>query len=86
MFCTIQKESSLFDIIGHNAKVTCLTINNIHFGDANGNSKLEISSDREFLKIYTEDEYIAIAKMNIEDIERIDFSINRQNYTLESWK
>ena len=81
----MQKEASLFDIIGNGTQVTCLSINNIHFGDANGNSRLEISSDREFLKIYTEDDYVSVAKMNIEDISRIDFSINQTNYTLENW-
>lgn len=89
MFCTIQKKASLFDIIGNDAKVSCLRINEIAFGDANGNSRLEISSDREYLKIYTEDNYVSVAKMNIEDIKRIDFTIQEnnvlQNYTLESY-
>lgn len=85
MHCSIQKNASLFDIIGYDAEVTCLTINNINFGDSNGHSKLEISLDKLFLKIYTEDEYISVAKMHIEDIEEISFSLNQQNYTLERW-
>ena len=83
--CLIHKKASLFDIIGNEAKVSCLSINNIHFGDANGNAKLEFSSDREFLKIYTEDQYVCVAKMDVQDIQRIDFTINQENYTLESY-
>ena len=89
MFCSIQKKASLFDIIGNEATVICLSINDIHFGDANGNSKLEISSDKQHLKIYTEDEYICVAKMEIQDIKKVDFGINDsgviQNYTLKSY-
>ena len=83
--CLIHKKASLFDIIGNEATVSCLSINNIHFGDANGNTRLEFSSDREFLKIYTEDQYVCVAKMDIQDIQRIDFTINQENYTLESY-
>lgn len=82
MQCVTKSEKSLFDVIGHSAQVTCLKINNIAFGDANGNSKLEISSDREFLKIYTEDEYISVGKMQIKDIQTIDFGMDGISYTL----
>lgn len=85
MSCLVQKKVSLFDIIGNETKVSCLSINDIHFGDANGNTRLEFSSDREFLKIYTENQYVCVAKMNVQDIQRIDFTINQTNYTLESY-
>ena len=85
MSCLVQKKVSLFDIIGNETTVSCLSINDIHFGDANGNTRLEFSSDREFLKIYTEDQYVCVAKMNVQDIQRIDFTINQENYTLESY-
>lgn len=85
MSCLIHKKVSLFDIIGNENTVSCLSINNIHFGDANGNTKLEFSSDRKFLKIYTEDQYVCVAKMDVQDIQKIDFAINQENYTLESY-
>ena len=85
MFCKVEKECELFDIIGHSQEVTCLHINKISFGDANGNARLEISSDKRFLKIYTEDDFVSVAKMPIEDIDSIDFGIvNINGYTGES--
>ena len=85
MSCLVQKKVSLFDIIGDNTEVSLLVVNSIHIGDANGNARLEFSSDRKFLKIYTEDQYVCVAKMDVQDIQRIDFTINQENYTLESY-
>lgn len=85
MHCTTQQKASLFDIIGSEAIVSSLEINNISFGDDKGNSRLEISSDRTFLHIYTEDNYVCVAKMEIQDIREIHFTINKKNYTLESY-
>ena len=85
MSCLVQKKVSLFDIIGDNTEVSLLVVNSIHIGDANGNARLEFSSDRQFLKIYTEDQYVCVAKMDVQDIQRIDFTINQENYTLESY-
>ena len=85
MSCLVQKKVSLFDIIGNNTEVSLLVVNDIHIGDANGNARLEFSSDRQFLKIYTEDQYVCVAKMDVQDIKRIDFTINQENYTLESY-
>lgn len=87
MFVTIQKEASLFDIVGHSQEVTCLHINKLAFGDANGNARLEISSDRTFLKIYTEDDFVSVAKIPIEDIDSIEFGkVNINGYTGESFE
>ena len=85
MHCMICKKASLFDVIGCKTTVSTLEINNISFGDENGNSRLEISSDRTFLYIYTEDKYVCVAKMEIQDIREIHFTIDKQNYTLESY-
>lgn len=85
MHCMICKKASLFDVIGCETIVSTLEINNISFGDENGNSRLEISSDRTFLHIYTEDKYVCVAKMEIQDIREIHFTIGKQNYTLESY-
>ena len=38
----ICKKASLFDVIGCETTVSTLEINNISFGDENGNSRLEI--------------------------------------------
>ena len=81
----IQIKASLFDIINNEATVSNLKINNISFGDANGHSKLKISSDRTFLHIYTEDKYVCVAKMEIQDIKEIHFTIGKENYTMESY-
>ena len=80
----ICKKASLFDVIGCETTVSNLEINNISFEDENGNSKLEISSET-FLHIYTEDKYVCVAKMEIQDIREIHFTIGKQNYTLESY-
>ena len=69
----MEKECELFDIIGHSQEVTCLHINKIAFGDANGDARLEISADRTFLKIYTEDDFVSVGKIPIEDIDSIKF-------------
>lgn len=62
----ICKKTSLFDVIGCETTVSNLEINNISFGDENGNSRLEISLNRTFLHIYTEDKYVCVAKMEIQ--------------------
>lgn len=81
----ICKKASLFDVIGCDTTVSNLEINNISFGDENGHSRLEISSDRTFLHIYTEDKYVCVSKMEIQDIKEIHFTIDNKNYTLESY-
>lgn len=84
MNCLVHKKASLFDIIGNDTKVSLLIVNNIQISDANGNARLEFSQDREFLKIYTEDEYVCVAKINVQDIQKIYFKRNEENYTLEN--
>ena len=88
MHCTTQQKASLSDVImefNNEATVYNLEINNILFGDAKGQSQLQISPDRTFLKVFTENEYICVAKMEIQDIKEIHFTKNNKNYTLESY-
>ena len=88
MHCTTQQKASLSDVImefNNEATVYNLEINNILFGDAKSQSQLQISPDRTFLKVFTENEYICVAKMEIQDIKEIHFTKNNKNYTLESY-
>lgn len=87
MFCKVEKECQLYDIIGDSQEVTCLHINKISFGDANGNARLEISKNGKFLHIYTEDDFVSVAKMQIKNIYSIGFGmVDIHGYTGESYE
>ena len=62
-------------------KVKNLSINGIYFGDECSNSKLELSTDREMLFIYTEDEYVNVAKVPVSTINIMKFGIDDTEFT-----
>lgn len=83
-FITVQRTylSSLSSLCKDGIKVAKLSINGIHFGDEKGFSKLELSTDREYLFIFTEDEYVSVAKMLTKDIQIIKFMIDDDEFQL----
>ena len=83
-FIMMRKTSctSLSAIIGDGLKVKKLSINGIFFGDENGFSKLELSKDRSYLFIYTEDGFVSVAKMPISGVQLIKFGIDDDEFEL----
>ena len=79
---TNRNNIDLFDIIGQKKEVHHLIINGVHISDANLYAKLEISSDRQHLSIYTEDEFCSSADISIDDIETIKFKTSNEEFEL----
>ena len=72
----------LKEIIGNSSVVTNLRINDVLFGSANGDARIELSGDRQFLFIYTEDDYVSVAKILIDNIDIISFEMCEKLFTL----
>ena len=83
-FITMKKTSctTLSSLIGNGLTVKTLSINGIYFGSETGKSKLELSNDRTYLFIYTEDEYVSVAKMPISNINNVKFGIDDDGFEL----
>lgn len=83
-FITMRRTSltSFSAIIGDGLKVKKLSINGIFFGDETGGAKLELSNDRTYLFIYTEDEFVSVAKMPIDGVKLIKFAIDDDEFEL----
>lgn len=85
MIC--QKESTeygveLENIIGNSSDVSNLRINDVLFGDEKGNSRIELSIGRDVLSIYTEDDYVCVAKILVDNIDIIQFKKCEEFFTL----
>lgn len=75
-----EDDVRLSSIIGLKNEVQKLIVNNIHFGDENLNATVELSLDNEVLTIYTENEYLSVAKMATEDIKVMSFIYCEEYY------
>lgn len=82
MICRKTTCISLANLIADGLRVSELSINGILFGDANSNAKLELSTDRQMLFIYTEDGYISVAKTPINNIQMVKFMINDDEFEI----
>ena len=79
---SIEYGIELVTIIGYSSDVSNLQINDVLFGDAKGNSRIDLSMDRQVLSIYTEDSYIATAKILVDNIDVISFKKCEEVITL----
>lgn len=75
-----EEDVRLSNIIGLKNEVTNLIINGIHFGDENLNATVELSLDNEVLTIYTENEFVSVAKMATENIQMMSFTYCEEYY------
>lgn len=75
-----ENDARLSSVIGLKNEVQKLEINGIHFGDANLNATVELSLDNEVLTIYTEDEFVSVAKMATKNIHIMSFIFCEEYY------
>lgn len=67
----IVEDVDLFDLA--DKEVYLLKINGIRLGDEFYASRLEVTADKQRLEIFAKDEFIAFAKIQTEDIQKIEF-------------
>lgn len=79
---SIEYGAELRSIIGNSSDVSNLKINDVLFGDRNGNARIELSIDGQCLSIYTEDNYISVAKILVDNIDIIEFKMCEELFTL----
>lgn len=79
---SIEYGIELVSIIGHSSDVSNLRINDVLFGDDKGNARIDLSMDRQVLSIYTEDDYISVAKILVDNIDIISFKKCEEVFTL----
>ena len=80
--CQRTDAINLSSLIADGLKVRNLYINGIFFGNECGNSKLELSIDREMLFVYTEDEYVTVAKLPVSTIYMMKFGIDDTEFQI----
>ena len=66
-----EKEFDVMDLA--DKEVYLLKINDINLGDEFYASRIEISADRQKLEVFAKDDFVAFAKIQVENIKQIEF-------------